>query len=195
MTEYSYYITPIEYKIANENGISRELVNYRVRNAGWLVQEAITKPVKKKDLLYEKYAIIAKGNGVSRARFYERVKKLGWSPLKAANTNPNTYRIIQAQNSVQIGEKIYRCKQLGITKEQAEIAYFNGISSETLRWRLKRSTTEWSVEEAISTPILDRQACVNRRRLKKGKNYFEKMNEIHWNERRSLSEKKKQGIQ
>lgn len=195
MTEYSYYIAPIEYKIANENGISRELVNYRVRNAAWVVQEAITKPVKKKDMLYEKYAIIANKNGVSRNLFYQRIKRLGWSPLRAANTKPCNYRVIQAQNSIQIGHEVYRFVQLGITQEQAKIAYAHGISSETLRWRLKRSTTNWSVEEAITTPLLDNQERINRRRLKKGKNYFEKINEMHWNEHRSLSEKKKQGIQ
>lgn len=83
MDIYNYYITPEEYIIASNNGISRDLVNKRVRSYGWNKLKAITiapKPVKK----YSKEIIeLAESNGISIDVFYSRVK-YGWSQERAA---------------------------------------------------------------------------------------------------------------
>lgn len=38
---YEYYITPEEYEMAAENGISRSTLNRRVRDLGWEKEIAI----------------------------------------------------------------------------------------------------------------------------------------------------------
>ena len=41
-----FYITPEDFKIAEENGISKDTLIMRVRKLGWDVDKAITKPVR-----------------------------------------------------------------------------------------------------------------------------------------------------
>ena len=43
-----FYITPEDFKIAEENGISKDTLLSRVRKLGWDVDKAITKPARKK---------------------------------------------------------------------------------------------------------------------------------------------------
>ena len=83
MDIYKYYITPEEYAIALNNGISRDLVNKRVRMHSWDKLKAITvapKTIKK----YSKEIIeLAESNGISIDTFYKRMA-YGWSQQRAA---------------------------------------------------------------------------------------------------------------
>lgn len=80
-----FYITPEEYAIAEQNGISARLVTERVRRLAWSVDRAITTPPKiHKDR--KKWLEIAKQNGISIITFYSRVRKGGMDPEKAATT-------------------------------------------------------------------------------------------------------------
>ena len=43
-----FYITPEDFRIAEENGISKDTLLSRVRKLGWDIDKAITKPVRAK---------------------------------------------------------------------------------------------------------------------------------------------------
>lgn len=82
---YSFYITPEQYAVAEQNGISARLVTERVRRLGWSVKRAIsTPPQKHHDRA--KWLEIANQNGISTVTFYGRVRKGGMDPEAAAMT-------------------------------------------------------------------------------------------------------------
>ena len=84
---YSYYITPKEYEIAESNGISAKNLNKRVREYGWKVEDAITKPLRKnKQKIDRKWFLLAKKNGIKYNTFLVRVRK--GMDLKQAATEP-----------------------------------------------------------------------------------------------------------
>lgn len=79
--EINYYVTPEEYKIAESNGISRDLVNKRIRNYAWDKKKAITLPPSPTS----KYGSIKdrlKENGIAESTFYKRIA-YGWSIERA----------------------------------------------------------------------------------------------------------------
>ncbi len=72
MKVYDYYITPAEYELAARNGVSRELVNHRVRGLGWDKDRAvITSP--RKTTIHRKWLEIAAKNGISKRLYFKRV--------------------------------------------------------------------------------------------------------------------------
>jgi len=80
----SYYITPQEYEIAKQNGISRDTLEYRIRDLAWDMQKAIcTKPRVKKETSWH-WRQIAKRNGISYQTFQKRVNVYGWDQERAA---------------------------------------------------------------------------------------------------------------
>src|SRR5699024_12075072 len=79
---YDYYITPEEYETAERNGISRVLLDKRVRDLLWDKETAINKPPRKQDYSLSKYADVAEQNGIHRNTFFTRVKS-GMPPEKA----------------------------------------------------------------------------------------------------------------
>src|SRR5699024_7204318 len=79
---YDYYITPEEYETAERNGISRVLLDKRVRDLLWDKETAINKPPRKQDYSLSKYDDVAEQNGIHRNTFFTRVKS-GIQPEKA----------------------------------------------------------------------------------------------------------------
>lgn len=86
--ENNYYVTPEEYKIAASHGISRDLVNKRIRLYAWSKEVAI----KLKPNLINKYGNEIedklKKNGISKSTFYKRIA-YGWTIERASTEKIN----------------------------------------------------------------------------------------------------------
>ena len=81
-----FYITPEDFKIAEENGIPEYVVTTRVRKLGWDVDKAITKPVRAKRKFTEEQIKTMEENGVDRNTVSCRLK---WGlTLEEALTKP-----------------------------------------------------------------------------------------------------------
>ena len=61
-----FYITPEDFKIAEENGISKDTLLSRVRILGWDVDKAITTPVRTKRKFTEEEIKTMEENGIDR---------------------------------------------------------------------------------------------------------------------------------
>ena len=81
-----FYITPEDYKIAEENGIPEYVVTTRVRKLGWDVDRAITKPVRSKRKFTKEEIKTMEENGVDRNTASCRLK-WAWT-LEEALTKP-----------------------------------------------------------------------------------------------------------
>lgn len=141
VVEYFYdggQLLPEDFAVASKNGISYMNAYNRFYVYGWTKHDAITKPLKKPNL-WPKYGPICKENGVSETSFYHRIKH-GMSPEEAA-TKPKLKR----------GEIIGKPQQVKITPEIIAIAEKNGISKNTLKYRV--SMYKWSVERAMTEPV------------------------------------------
>lgn len=128
MSDYDFYITPEEYKIAEKNGINCKTVNNRVRSLGWTKTKAITLPVKKRALLDEDLLRIAKENGIGRETLRYRLNN-GWSKEDAST-----------KKQVDIRSHM---KELGLntrkySKELLAIALKNGIGVRTFYRRVQK---------------------------------------------------------
>ncbi|MBW3493233.1 hypothetical protein [Bacillus sp. FDAARGOS_1420] len=153
---YDYYITPDEYERAERNGINRRVLNERIRNLGWDKDTAMTKPVRTSNATgWRKVREIALKNGISRQTYYARMNK-GWKLIDAISKPPiNKYQALRLAEEANywIGNKV-------LSDKQAEIASLNGVSYRLACERVKR--LKWSVEEAITTPVLTRLECAKR---------------------------------
>ena len=78
------YITPQDYTQAKQNGISSQLLDYRIRITAWDKERAIITPVQKRNA-NDKWIKIAEENGISYVTFHSRIHALGWS-LERAST-------------------------------------------------------------------------------------------------------------
>ncbi|MVX62261.1 hypothetical protein GKZ28_00920 [Clostridium chromiireducens] len=91
--EFNYYVTPDEYEIAEALGISKDLVDKRIRLYTWPKKMAISiepKQVKKYD---NSIKDLLKVNGISEGTFYKRIK-YGWSVERACTEPVNLRRDI-----------------------------------------------------------------------------------------------------
>ncbi|MRB96461.1 hypothetical protein GH842_30980 [Bacillus thuringiensis] len=149
---YDYYITPEEYEAAAKNGISNELLTCRIRNLGWDKEIAMTKPSRYNANRWKNIKEIALKNGISHSTYTARIKK-GWRLIDAISKPP-----IDKYQALKLAEQANsKCKNKVLTDGQAEQAELKGISYSTARDRVKR--LKWTVEEAITTPVLTRSEC------------------------------------
>ena len=81
-----FYITPEDFRIAEENGISKDTLIMRVRKLGWDVDKAITKPVRVKRKFTEEEIKTMEENGVNQNIVANRMY-WGWN-LEEAITKP-----------------------------------------------------------------------------------------------------------
>ncbi|MBM6649045.1 hypothetical protein [Bacillus sp. RIT 809] len=118
----------VELQIALDNGIEVETFRGRVKR-GMTPYEAATQPLKirKFSTEYKKELKIAKSNGITYQKFYNRVMNLGFDPMEAA-TKKTTERI-----------------------SNAAIAIKNGISENTYYQRVHKG---WSKEDAMTIPVV-----------------------------------------
>jgi hypothetical protein len=128
------YLTPDDIEIALRNGISEERVKARFYRSGWSVKRATTEPVRVSKNGWAKYKDVSV---VSVNTFYQRIQR-GMSPEDAALI-PTTPR------GGRVGNKFK------VTQEDVAEAAKNGISENTLRYRV--SKYKWSVERARTEPV------------------------------------------
>jgi len=153
---YDYYITPDEYERAERNGICCRVLNERIRNFGWDKDTAMIKPVRRSNATsWCKVKEIALKNGINYQTYYARMKK-GWKLIDAISKPP-----INKYQALELAEKAnYWSGNKVLSDEQAEIASLNGVSYRVACERIRR--LKWSVEEAITTPVLTRSECAKR---------------------------------
>lgn len=144
-----FYITPEDYKIAEENGISKDTLLSRVRKLGWDVDKAITKPVRVKRKFTEEEIKTMEENGVNQNIAANRMY-WGWT----------------------LEEAITKSKKKGRQYVYPEWVYKeadkNGISYSALGNRIRRGM---SLEEACTRKMITREeALVIARKKYKEKN-------------------------
>ena len=123
---YEFYITPDQYTQAEQNGISRNTLDQRIRDLAWDKFKAITTPPRQQRPIAE-WRKIAITNGISYPALQKRMHTLGWDPERAA-TEP----LIDRHKHMARVAKSRRVYPV----EQIETAKANGISYDTFRQRL-----------------------------------------------------------
>lgn len=151
----SYYVSPEQYELAAKNGICKRTVYRRVYERGWLVEKAITEPIREfaNDPEYKHWSDVAVSNGIERKLFWQRVKVNKWDYEKAA-----THPVMTKAETGEAGKK--KIKYNFTTPEIIEKAAKNGIDYDCLWYRVRR--LNWSIEEAVNTPILSREETLKR---------------------------------
>ncbi|PAF19716.1 hypothetical protein [Terribacillus saccharophilus] len=142
--EPDLYITPEEYEIAEKNGISRRILDARVRTFYWDKQKAITEPIKKRNQTpWGDWKDVCKKNGISYGAFMYRIKNAGLDPEVAATkpldrNQPDYF-------------KRYVDKKRILTAEHLKTMEKNGLCKATVHMRRRLG---WSLEDAVNTPVL-----------------------------------------
>lgn len=140
-------ITNAMKETAKENGISLELLRYRMKK-NWDENRAVTEPPRKQtqrtksdpDML-----ALAKENGISANNYKTRVRQLGWTELDAATKPLTTAEEKAALSSEARG---------GIPAHLVAEAKKNGIKYITLYRRLRVYEPAWDVRRAVTEPPL-----------------------------------------
>ena len=144
-----FYITPEDFRIAEENGISKDTLLSRVRKLGWDIDKAITKPVRAKRKFTEEEIKTMEENGVNRNIAAGR-RYWGWT----------------------LEEAITKSKKKGRQYVYPEWVYKeadkNGISYSALGNRIRRGM---SLEEACTKKIITKEEAlvIARKKLKESK--------------------------
>lgn len=138
MEKRYHYITPEDEEIAERNGINNHALRQRVMDRGWDIEKAITVPLRVEvpfQPIWEKWEALATENGVTKDRFYHRVKINKMDEELAAS------RPVQSGNfrSFFTKDELSKMGRLGIGRSTA----LNRIQ-----------VSGWSREEAVSTPVL-----------------------------------------
>lgn len=80
---YSYYISPTDYEIAEQNQISKTTLEYRIRNLAWDKSKAVNTPPREHKSLKE-WRKIAEQNKIPYQAFQKRMHVYMWNPERAA---------------------------------------------------------------------------------------------------------------
>lgn len=127
----------LELEMALKNGICKRTFYKRIER-GMNTYEAATKPLKNRkfSVEYKEELKIAKRNGITYQKFYNRVMNLGFDPMEAATKQS----IKQSNNNLAIAIK-------------------NGISKNTYYQRIHNG---WSEEDAMTIPVVKNKRYFNR---------------------------------
>ncbi|MEK4449914.1 hypothetical protein BSK49_01060 [Paenibacillus odorifer] len=143
---YEFYITPEEYEKAAENGIKRGTLEWRIRDAAWDRERAVTTPPRAlRDR--SQWVKVAAANDIPYPIFINRVNT-GWTPERAATQPVRTKEqlIEQMKESSPVKRKY--------PEELIKQAASNGISRNTFHVRVHNG---WSWERAASEPPVSLQ--------------------------------------
>ncbi|MGY2609505.1 nucleoside permease [Bacillus pretiosus] len=137
MAALNRWLTDEEYARALKNGIKRKTLNYRIYEAEWDLEEALTAPPRsvrhnKFEGAHMKWRRIAEANGINAGTFYSRLNS-GWG-YQEASMKP----VI---------------KRKGLGKVWLERAKPNGIGYSTFMTRV--ITRKWDIERAVTTPPIN----------------------------------------
>lgn len=141
ISPYDFYITPEEYSAAAVAGISKALLEDRIRGMGWSKQKAMTTPPRKTVRHSDELKALAKQNGVTDRQFRHRVTRLGWDPQRAAST-PITS--IERRREIIKHAKTFQQKY---SSELLKLAEANGIKLDTFYMRVFRG---WDPQRAAT---------------------------------------------
>ena len=108
---YSFYITPDTYQTAEQNGIKKAALEYRIRNLAWDTQRAITTPPKEQKNTGDKWRKLAKKNGIPYQAFQKRVNVYGWEPERAAT------ELLQNRHEIIVGVMAARDRAISERKK------------------------------------------------------------------------------
>lgn len=131
------YLTPEDFIVAEQNGISRDRVLDRYYD-GWSKNRAITQPVRTISAERAKYREIAEQNGISNENFSNRIRR-GWTLDEASTIPLGQHRELPGSIHAKL------------SKEQIAEAERNGIPRSTLFNRVY--TLLWPVDKAITVPV------------------------------------------
>jgi len=157
----SYYLTPDHFKLAEKNGISKQLLADRVYQRGWLIDRAISQPKQNKNNSeeFKLWAKVAEANGISSILFSQRLIVSKWSYEKAATRKKMTkYEIADEAKKT----NVYTV----FTKEQHEVAKANGIKKGTMYARVRNYG--WTVDDAITVMVYSQGECMESARANSG---------------------------
>ena len=143
-----YYITPEEYETAEKNGVSKDLLEQRLRRLNWSRRRAVNEtPKKHGDHKY--WYGIAKGNGINYNTFTSRISR-GWEPERAATE--------AACSRKESGTRSGRVRKR-FSKEALDMLEKSGIAYATFRARVE---TGWDEMEAASHPVISKSEAGKR---------------------------------
>ncbi|MBA9088779.1 hypothetical protein FHR92_005312 [Fontibacillus solani] len=146
-----YYITPEEYTQAATNGVSTRTLEWRIREATWDKERAITTPPRR-CVDHSNWHAIAEQNGIPRQLYLNRIS-IGWEPERAA-TEPILTQDKRAERMRNNNPRAW-----SYPEELINQAARNGVSRNTFNKRVNRG---WSCERAASEPIVSSQECGRR---------------------------------
>jgi hypothetical protein len=139
---YDWYITPEEYETAAANGISKQLLENRIRRLGWPKELAMTKPPRKLSKIPREIVELAQRNDIPYQTLYWRIYA-GWAPERAA-TEPVADRAECVKRAIDTNRKI--------PDDIVNLADQNGVKYTTLWKRI--NTLGWDPMTAATTPIM-----------------------------------------
>ncbi|OLN21886.1 hypothetical protein BTO30_12365 [Domibacillus antri] len=153
MEKRYYYITPDDWETAERNNLNRSTVRSRVNTYGWDIDRAVTtpaNPIKRYAFTKEEKELMDK-NGLKLNTVYCRIRR-GWDRREAVTT--------PAMSLEQAGKIARKVNCTRFTEEQLIVMEQNGTPYNTAFNRVAK--LGWSVEEAISTPVMSRDAALKR---------------------------------
>lgn len=136
-----YYITPEDYKTAEQNGIKVNTVRSRVYRDGWDIDRAITEPPQllKREFTKEELESMER-LGLTKECVTNRIRQRGMTQHEAATT--------PKEDMANFHRKVF-------TKEEVAIMESNGIKYSTALYRVRKAG--WSVQDAITKPPMNPQ--------------------------------------
>lgn len=152
---YDWYITPEEYETAAANGISRNLLETRIRKYGWPKELAMTKPPRKLSKIPREIVELAQRNDIPYQTLYWRIYA-GWAPDRAA-TEPVADRAERVRRAHDARRKI--------PADIIELADQNGVKYTTLWKRI--NTLGWDPMTAATTPVMTKSESGRRAKAKR----------------------------
>lgn len=174
---YDFYITDEEYELAESRGISKDTLNYRIRELGWSKSKALTTPIqKRRHNQYPKHVMDkVKENNINPRAFRWRVEN-GWD-IERACTEPT----LPPDNPVRISRTAEKRRKYPI--EIVRLAEKNGVSYRAFQRRVKKGMDMYT---AAVTPLMTKEESLAKARKKSS---FHLGNEIFWNSLKGHSAK------
>ncbi|KAB2337631.1 hypothetical protein F7731_08530 [Cytobacillus depressus] len=135
---YNMHLTDDDYKLAEQNGISRQTAYHRFYSLGWSAEKTVNTPLNKSSKDRSLWRKKCDEIGLKYSTFQKRVRK-GMKPEDA----------------------FYLPRKPKLSLKQIEIASSNGIGMNTVMNRVYNQ--KWDVERAITEPVDKRKTRISNR--------------------------------
>jgi len=138
-----YYLSPEDYKKAEKNGISKQLLDDRFYQKNWNKKRAVSQP-RRDPNKHRKYIQRAKNNGINLNTYRLRVAR-GWS-MQDASTEPPTSKKERINRVVKASRKYPDWVYDNLDKNNIKITTFY----------TRVNDMHWSLEDASTYPTMQR---------------------------------------